>query len=58
MKPIKPDLERVLTAREVAEYLCLDVNNTNRKYYRELGGVRVGAAYRFFERTLTDAILR
>lgn len=54
---MKSDLGKVLTARQVADYLCLDVN-TIRKYYKELGGVRVGAAYRFFERTLTDAILR
>jgi len=54
---MKSDLGRVFTARQVADYLSLDVN-TIRKYYRELGGVRVGAAYRFFERTLTDAILR
>ena len=52
-----PDLGPVFTAQQVADYLQLDVN-TVRKYYKELGGVRVGSAYRFFKRTLTDAILR
>lgn len=54
---IRNELGKVFSARQVAEYLELDVN-TVRKYYQELGGVRVGTAYRFFERTLTDAILR
>ncbi len=51
------DLGTVYTAQQVAEYLGLDVN-TIRRYYKELGGIRVGTTYRFFERTLTDAILR
>lgn len=51
------DLGKVYTAGQVAEYMNLDVN-TVRRYYKQLGGIRVGAAYRFFERTLTDAILR
>jgi len=54
---IQKELGQVFTAQQVAEYLELDVT-TVRRYYKELGGVRVGAAYRFFERTLTDAILR
>jgi len=54
---MQTELGTSLTAGQVADYLGLDVN-TVRKYYRELGGIRVGTAYRFFERTLTDAILR
>lgn len=44
-----------MDVQEVAEYLKIDTR-TVRKYYLQLGGVRFGRAYRFFERRLNDAI--
>jgi hypothetical protein len=48
-------LGQALNVRDVAEYLKLDCR-TVRKYYQQLGGVRFGKAYRFFERRMNDAI--
>ena len=48
-------MSRLMTTKEVAEFLGLDMV-TVRKYYLQLGGVRFGTAYRFFERRIIDAI--
>ena len=55
MEVIQEDLGQVLSAEEVAEYLGLDVK-TVRQYYRELGGMRLGRKYLFFERRMINAI--
>ena len=52
---IQEDLGQVLSAEEVAKYLDLDVK-TVREYYRELGGMRLGRKYLFFERRMINAI--
>ena len=55
MTILEEHLGRALTVRDVAEYLQVD-SRTVRKYYHELGGVRFGRAYRFFERRMNNAI--
>ena len=55
MNDLFQHLGKSMTAKEVADFLCLDVG-TVRKYYASLGGVRFGTAYRFFERRIIDAI--
>ena len=52
---IQEDLGQVLSAEEVAKYLGLDVK-TVRQYYLELGGMRLGRKYLFFERRMINAI--
>ena len=42
MDNIRTHLGRALTANDIAEYTGLDVK-TVRKYYRDLGGIRVGS---------------
>jgi hypothetical protein len=44
-----------MTAKQVAAYLKIDVK-TARKYYRELGGIRIGRRYLFFEEEVYNAI--
>ena len=44
-----------MSAQEVALYLNLDVK-TVRTHYKKLGGIRLGRSFRFFERSLIDAI--
>ena len=55
MKILEEQLGQTMTAQEVAEYLKIDVQSV-RKYYLQLGGMRFGRAYRFFERRINDAI--
>jgi len=55
MDQINNQLGQVLSAKAVAEYLGLDVK-TVRKYYRELGGVRLGSRILFFEKEFINAI--
>jgi hypothetical protein len=55
MKIIQENLGRSLSAESVAKYLGLDVK-TVRQYYRELGGMRLGRKYLFFERSVINAI--
>ena len=55
MKIIQENLGQPLSAKAVAEYLGLDVK-TVRKYYRELGGIRLGSRIVFFEKEFIDAI--
>ena len=44
-----------MSAKQVAAYLKIDVK-TARKYYRELGGIRIGRRYLFFEEEVYNAI--
>jgi excisionase family DNA binding protein len=55
MTILEEQLGLSMTVQEVADYMKID-SSTVRKYYRELGGVRFGKVYRFFERRLNDAI--
>jgi len=52
---LKKQLGQALNTKEVSEYLGLDPK-TVRKYYRELGGIRLGRHYRFFEKEICNAI--
>ena len=55
MDQIKKHLGQVLSAKQIAEYTSLDVK-TIRKYYRELGGIRLGSRIVFFEKEFINAI--
>lgn len=55
METLNESLGKSYSAQEVAEYLKMDVK-TVRKYYRKLGGVRLGRQYLFFEKEMCDAI--
>jgi hypothetical protein len=55
MDKIRSDLGQALTATDIAEYTGLDVK-TIRKYYRELGGIRVGSRVLFFEKEFINAV--
>lgn len=55
MNQFENSLGKTMTAIEVARYLKIDIK-TVRKYYLQLGGVRFGRVYRFFERRIADAI--
>ena len=55
MKLLEKDLGKALRTQDVAEYLGVDIK-TVRKYYRELGGIRLGRHYRFFEKEIFNAI--
>jgi len=55
MKIIQENLGQPLSAKDVAVYLGLDVK-TVRKYYRELGGIRLGSRIVFFEKEFINAI--
>ena len=55
MNNLSEQLGKSMTTKEVAEFLGLDMV-TVRKYYLQLGGVRFGTAYRFFERRIIYAI--
>lgn len=52
---LEDDLGKALRTQEVAVYLGLDAK-TVRKYYRELGGIRLGRHYRFFEKEIYNAV--
>lgn len=55
MNKVKAQLGESLTAHEVSRMFNLDVK-TVRKYYRELGGIRIGRLYKFFEQEVINAI--
>ena len=55
MTIISNELGKTMSAQEVATYLNVDIK-TVRKYYKELGGVRLGRHYKFFEREMVHAI--
>jgi hypothetical protein len=48
-------LGQALSAKQIAAYTGLDVK-TVRKYYQELGGIRVGSRIVFFEKEFINAI--
>ena len=55
MDQINNQLGQVLNAKQIAEFTGLDVK-TIRKYYRELGGIRLGSRIVFFEKEFINAI--
>jgi hypothetical protein len=55
MKLIDDQLGQVLRPQKISDYTGLDVK-TVRKYYRELGGIRVGSRILFFEKEFINAI--
>lgn len=48
-------LGNCLTTKEISEKLKVD-QKTVRKYYLELGGIRIGRHFRFFEKEVLNAI--
>jgi hypothetical protein len=54
---LENSLGKRLTAKEVALYLGLDVSVV-RKHYAELGGLRIGRQYLFFENLIVESIKR
>ena len=55
MNEVKNQLGQVLNAKQIADYTGLDVK-TIRKYYRELGRIRLGSRIVFFEKEIINAI--
>jgi excisionase family DNA binding protein len=55
MENLNNQLGKTMSAKEVAAYLNVDVK-TVRKYYDELGGIRLGRHFRFFEKEVCNAI--
>jgi hypothetical protein len=55
MTRISSKLGQSMSAYQVAAYLNIDVK-TARKYYRELGGIRIGRRYKFFEEEVYNAV--
>ncbi len=55
MNLIEKELGRVLSAKELSEFLEAD-EKTIRKYYQRLGGIRIGSHYKFFEKEVINAI--
>ena len=55
MKHLEEQLGKKMTVQEVASFLGID-EKTVRKYYADLGGVRLGRAYLFFEKEVINAI--
>jgi hypothetical protein len=55
VKCLEKELGKALSAKEVAQYLDLDVK-TVIKYHQQLGGIRLGRHYRFFEKEIINAI--
>lgn len=52
---LNENLGTPMTTKQVADYLGVDTK-TVRKYYRELGGIRLGRHYRFFEQEICNAV--
>ncbi len=55
MKTLQTELGNVINAKELANFLGLDVK-TVREKYKEFGGMRLGRRYVFFERRVINAI--
>ena len=55
MDLLKKDLGKALSSKDMAIYLGVDVK-TVIKYYQELGGIRLGRQYRFFEKEVLNAV--
>jgi len=52
---LENELGRAMRTADVAEYMGLD-EKTVRQYYAELGGIRLGRQYLFFEKEVINAI--
>jgi len=52
---LEKELGKVLGTEDISQYTGLDVK-TIRKYYKELGGMRLGRRILFFERSFINAI--
>ena len=52
---MEKELGKRLTSDELAIFLGVNVK-TVRQYYRELGGIRLGSRYIFFEKGVVNAI--
>jgi hypothetical protein len=55
MELLRTNLGKRLNSKEVAEYLCLDIE-TVRRHYKTLGGIRLGRRILFFENLIVEAI--
>jgi len=55
VKNLEKNLGKSISSEQLATYLGIDVK-TVRKHYSELGGMRLGRQYLFFERRVIDAI--
>ena len=55
MKLIEQHLGRALSVKQIAEYLNIN-EKTVREHYQELGGIRIGRQFKFFEREVINAI--
>jgi predicted transcriptional regulator len=55
MSILEERLGRALRCQELAEFLGID-EKTVRQYYKELGGMRMGRLYVFFEKEVIRAI--
>ena len=55
MRVLENELGKTISAERLANFLEMDVN-TVRKHYAELGGMRLGRQYLFFERRVINAI--
>ncbi|WPD22825.1 MAG: hypothetical protein SD837_21910 [Candidatus Electrothrix scaldis] len=55
--PLEKTLGRCFSAQDVADYLQCDVTTVYRNYV-QLGGVRLGKVYKFFEQGVVNAILQ
>ena len=55
MKLLEQNLGRVLSTKQVAKYLNIK-EKTVRTHYQELGGIRLGRHFKFFERRIIDAV--
>ena len=55
MKLLEQKLGRVLSVKQVSKYLNIN-EKTVREYYQDLGGIRLGRHFKFFERRIIDAL--
>jgi len=55
MKELEETLGRTISVKELANYLNIS-EKIIRENYQQLGGVRIGRHYRFFERRIIDAL--
>jgi hypothetical protein len=52
---LEQNLGKPLRSKDVAKYLGVDIK-TVRKYYLDLGGIRLGRHFVFFEKEIVNAI--
>ena len=55
MKLLEEYLGRALSTKQVANYLNIK-EKTVREHFQELGGIRLGRHFKFFERRIIDAL--